>query len=216
MVAKGFSFVLVTVVMVMMVVFGLLSLSSSSADLRLAQKAASTQQIYYQLDSSGQLLAAACGGAAAQSSVYASSFMANRQYTGTLPADFYKCLLPLVTEVNANPGSSANLLLQRGVFFYELEKQLDNLEGNYHFTCSVDQNALSEALRGQSGGSTQVAYIYSTITSSISSNYSIKIILVCDFGDLSSTPVFMPKQWESAVSIPEINSNPKINVWNGK
>ena len=51
--------------MVVMLVFGLLSVSGSGADLRLAQKASESQKIYYGLDSDGENLMAFCSGAAA-------------------------------------------------------------------------------------------------------------------------------------------------------
>jgi hypothetical protein len=213
-VAKGFSFVLVTVVMVMMLVFGLLSLSSSGADLRLSRKAAAAQQIYYGLDSSGEQLSAACNGAAAAAEGYAAAFISDKQYLKPLPSDFYNALLPLVNEVKSSPGGSSSALLERGVFFYDLEKQLGGIKGNYGLSFKVDQKALAGALAGKGAGA-HIAYVYSTIRSSINPADSLNITLVCDFGGLSATPAFSAAQWESAVSGLEVGSGQKINVWDG-
>lgn len=85
--AKGFSFVLVSVVMVMMTVFGMLSLSGAQADYRLSQRSAAAQTAYYGMDSAETKLLAGCeaacsaagkdaqaaGGAAASEEAYFAS-----------------------------------------------------------------------------------------------------------------------------------------------
>jgi len=214
-VAKGFSFVLVTVVMVMMMVFGLLSLTSAGADMRLSKKAAATQQVYYELDSKGERLYASCADVAASAAGSANTFMGDKLYNGSLPDDFYTCLLPLVSEVKNAPNGDGYALLKRGVFFYYLEKQLNNVKGDYNLSYKVDTDALGNAISSRNAGA-HVAYVYSTINSELSSNNSLTITLVCDYGDAAGRPAFKAAAWKTAVSGLEISSSSKINVWNGK
>ena len=213
--AKGFSFVLVTVVMVMMLVFGLLSFSSAAADLRLSQKAAVAQQVYYALDSEGEQLYASCEGAAASSSAYADAYISGKQYMQVQPEDFYPSLTPLVASVKLSPGGNDSALLKRGIFFYDLEKQLEQIKGSYNLSYKLDQSALGAALGGH-GGDEPVAFVYATITSKSSPGNTLSITLVCDFGDLQTAPSFRVTEWESAVSGLTINTSQKINVWDGK
>lgn len=60
---RGFSLILVTVVMIVMLVFGLLSVSSAGADYRLSTRASESQKIYYDLDASGEDTMAFCSDA---------------------------------------------------------------------------------------------------------------------------------------------------------
>ncbi|MDR3645411.1 MAG: hypothetical protein P4M02_10100 [Clostridia bacterium] len=214
-VAKGFSFVLVTVVMVMMMVFGLLSLTSAGADMRLSQKASITQQVYYELDAKGEQLYAACAGAAGQAALSADAFMDGKLYNGALPDDFYTCLLPLVSKVKSAPNGDGYAPLKRGVFFYYLEKQLDNVKGDYNLSYKVDTDALSAAISTQNPAA-PVAYVYSTIDSRLAENNSLGITLICDYGGTAAAPAFKTAAWKTAVSGLEISSSSKVNVWNGK
>jgi hypothetical protein len=117
--------------------------------------------------------------------------------------------------VKSSPGGADSALLKRGIFFYDLEKQLEKIKGGYNLSYKIDQTALAAALGGH-GGDGQVAFIYSTITSKSSPSNTLSITLVCDFGDLQTAPSFRVTEWESAVSGLTINTSQKINVWNGK
>lgn len=209
--AKGFSFVLVTVVMIMMMVFGMLSLSSTKADLRLSEKAASAQQTYYGMDADGERLYSDCNGAASAAWSQAKTF-AGGTSARTLPDDLYSCLIPLAGRTDSAQSS----LFLRGVFFYELDRQLAGTAKSDGFSYRIDADALSRAVR--SGESDiPVAYVTATVTSKLSPNNSLRIALVCDFGSGSSVPSFRKTQWESSVSAPTVSdSGQTVHVWGGQ
>ncbi|MDR3645516.1 MAG: hypothetical protein P4M02_10625 [Clostridia bacterium] len=210
--AKGFSFVLVTVVMVMMLVFGLLSLSSAGADLRLSQKATTAQQVYYELDTQGEQLTAACGGASAGAWSDAGCFISQRRYEQALPADFYECLRPLAAKAKVASSAEALAKLKSGVFYYFLEKQLKAMTFDAGFTCLVNQELLQNALGGH--GSGHLATVNSTVKSSLDPKTTLSITLACDFTG-SGVPAFEATRWQTSVSGLEISSDSSIKVWNG-
>lgn len=212
--AKGFSFVLVTVVMIMMLVFGMLSLSSASADKRLSEKAVSAQETYYGLDSRGEELLAACGNAAANAQAAAESFMSQKRYAQTLPEDFFACLQPLASSPGA-AGSDSYRKLERGVMFYELEKQLSSVAGDFTISYQVDQSALKSALSADDGSSAVIATIYASIVSTESPNYSLNVSLACRFGTLDNMPSFETTQWQSNVSGLELSSSSSVHLFTG-
>lgn len=210
--AKGFSFVLVTVVMIMMMVFGMLSLSSTKADLRLSEKAASAQQVYYGMDTDGERLYSDCNGAASAAWLQAEMFAGDSQTTRTLPGDFYSFLIPLAGRTDAAESS----LFQRGVFFYELDKQLAATAKNDGFSYRIDADALSRAVRS-GDADIPVAYVAATIPGKLSPDNSLRIALVCDFGSGGSAPSFRKTQWESSVSAPAVSdSGQTVHVWGGQ
>lgn len=208
-VAKGFSFVLVSVVMVMMTVFGLLSLTSARADLRLSQKAAAAQQVYYEMDSRAERLYAACRNASAAAGRESAAFVTDGLYRRTLPDDFYPCLRPLAQSA-AGGAEGEKARLQRGVYFYELEKQL---RGVPSISVSVDQSALGAALAG-TGTQGAVVTVRYTVRSARAANNSLSVVLVCPYGG-ASVPEFTVTKWASAVSGLTVGGSSHVNVWSG-
>ena len=214
--AKGFSFVLVTVVMIVMMVFGLLSLSTAGADFRLSQKNAQAQTIYYGLDNSGERLRAESEAAIDFAAAQADDFMVQKKYYNVLPVNFFSCLLPLVNQVKAAPDTSgaAYAQLKRGVFFFYLESRLASIKG-YGVSYKVDTAALAAVTSGTNVRETEIASVYSTITSSINNRYTLNIFLQCPYGE-NVTPDFKIKKWAEAVSGNDIVEGSNNNLWSGK
>ena len=214
--AKGFSFVLVTVVMIVMMVFGLLSLSTAGADFRLSQKNAQAQTIYYGLDSSGERLYAESEAAIDFAAVQADDFMVQKKYYNVLPVNFFSCLLPLVNQVKETPDTTgaAYAQLKRGVFFFYLESKLASIKG-YGVSYKVDTAALATVIGGTNVKETVIASLYSTITSSINSRYTLNIFLQCPYGE-NTTPDFKVQKWAEAVNGNNIVEGSNNNLWSGK
>ena len=200
--------------MVMMMVFGLLSLSSAKADLRLSQKAVTAQKVYYELDGKGERLNAACAAAAASAQKKAGVFMSEKLYSDTLPDDFFSCLTPLIGRVQSG-DNSAYETLSRGVFFYYLQQQLESIRGDYNLSYKVDTGALQDAIVSGNADA-RVACVYSVIHSTQAENNSLNITLVCAYGTALSSPSFRAEAWETNVSGLEISGSSHINVWAGE
>lgn len=210
--AKGFSFVLVTVVMIMMMVFGMLSLSSTKADLRLSRKAVSAQQVYYGMDTDGERLYSDCSGAAAAAWSLSETFAGGNPSLRALPADFYSCLIPLAGK----PDASESPLFLRGVFFYELGKQLAGPAKTDGFSYRIDTDALSRAVR-TGDADIPVAYVTASVPSRLSPDNSLQITLVCRFGSGETAPSFRKTRWEASVSAPAASDGGQtVHVWGGK
>lgn len=206
--AKGFSFLLATVVMVMMLVFGLLSLSSAGAGLRLAQKAADTQKAYYELDTRGENLLAACGDAAADAWNDAGAFAAKASAGAALPSDFDPSLKK--AALSAFPNKPA---LRRGIFYYFLDKRLRSLKTGEKLSCAVDRQALAKVFLGNTGVSAETAA--SALTGRLNPRETLQVAFSFRFGP-DGVPRAAPVRWQAAVSGLEVSSAQGISVWNGK
>lgn len=214
--SKGFSFVLVCIVMVVMLVFGLISDSVSGADLRMSQKAVQNQQIYYGLDSSGEHILFDCATAVSSAQSSAQLFISEQQYNTALPKDFYSFLLPLVNEYKKNSSEAEKTQLQNGVFFYYLSEQLAQLKNSDGITYNVDLAALNALLAGNGKQNAAIVTLQKTINSSIDPKYSLNISLQCNFPAQTAVPVFKVMEWTSFVNGINISDDQKVNVWNGQ
>lgn len=207
---KGFSFVLVSVVMVVMMVFGLLSYTSSAADMRLSQKSAQTQTIYYEVDGKAEHLKAACEAAAQKAQSRAQAYMDGKGYL-TPPQDIYACLQPLSAAGAA--GEDAKKLLT-GMYFYYLAKELDVADKTDGLTCTIDQKALAAALSGQTNGT--VATVQAEVRSKTNQRYFLKIRLTAPF-EKSGESAFQTAGWVFTVDGNEITdtNGDSVTLWQG-
>lgn len=205
---KGFSFVLVSVVMVVMMVFGLLSYASSAADMRLSQKSAQTQTIYYELDGKAEHLKAACEAAAQKAQSKAQAYMDEKGYLSQ-PA-LYACLQPLAAGAAGEDGKK----LLTGVYFYYLAKELDVADKTDGLTCKIDEKALAAALSGRTDGT--VATVQAEVRSEANPRYSLKIRLIAPF-EKSGESAFQTARWAFTVSGNEITdtNGDSVNLWQG-
>jgi hypothetical protein len=215
-VSKGFSFVLVCIVMVVMLVFGLISDSVSGADLRLSQKSVQTQQIYYDMDSTGERLLFSCATAVSAANNSAKLFISEQKYNSALPKDFYSFLVPLAEQYKKDDSSATESLLQKGVFFYYLDSQLALLKSSDGITYKMDQAALQAFLSGNDKGNAVIVTVQKTISSSIDSKYVLNISLSCTYPVNDRAPTFTVVKWSDFVNGASINDNQKVNVWDGK
>lgn len=202
---KGFSFVLVTAVMVVMLVFGLLSLSGAGADLRQAKKAAETQEAYYGLDARGEQFLADCSGAAAEAWDDAGAFVLRRNVS--VPEDLYPALEAALRSAGTNKTA-----LRRGMFIYYLQKRIVLSKAAAGCTCQVDQAALRKVLAGGTDNSpVQVAL---TLKSSLNPRDSLQVTLGCRF-TTARAPQMTILRWQAAVSGLDATSS-HLGVWDGK
>lgn len=204
--AKGFSFILAAVVMVMMLVFGMLSLSSAAAGLRQARKAADEQSAYYELDTRGERLRALCDSAAAGAWSDAGDFTAHRASGSALPADLDAALRQ---EVLSARDTAA---LRRGMFLYYFVRRLRAEHFDTAYTCAVDAAQLGRLAAGQAGLSPVT--VDAALTGTLNPHDTLHVTLVCRFGS-DGVPSVAANRWQAAVSGLEITSSRTVRLWNG-
>lgn len=214
--SKGFSFVLVCIVMVVMLVFGLISASVSGAGLRLSRKSVQAQQIYYDLDSRGEHILFACATAVTTANNSAQLFMSQQKYNSELPKDIYSFLEPLVKKCQKDGSITTRSLLQKGIFFYYLDSELALLKNINGITYKIDHIALQAALADDGKKDATIVTVEKTINSSIDSKYVLNISLNCNYPKSEVMPTFKVLQWSALVNGNNINEDQKANVWNGK
>lgn len=200
--AKGFSFVLVTVVMIVMLVFGLLSLSSSAANMRLANKSANAQTTYYDVDAKGEKLVEQCAQAAKKAKQTAADFIANKGYAAKLPDDLYAGLKALCAK--AQTDSDARQTLEKGMFFYYLNDELKKAG----LTATLNQSALEKSLTGDG----VVLTVDSTLKSELDPRCSLHVVLTYSAAGI---PDSKRATWVYTVQTPEADGNDHLNVWQG-
>ncbi len=211
---KGFSFVLVAVVMAAMMAFGLLSLSGAAADLRLARKAAGSQQDYYTLDRAGEKLAASCADAAARAGREADTLAARQDFARALPGDLSAAERSLTADYAA--GRTADTIpARRALFFYYLEQNLKALPtGSCSWT--LDANALTQAASGELPVGTAVLRLTADVRDSSVAGRSLRVELSCPYGGADEYPAFKKSRWQLEVTAETIDPDPVLPVWNGK
>lgn len=212
---KGFAFVLVTVVMVAMLAFGLLSLSGASADLRLARKAAQSQQKFYALDGDGERLAAACGDAAARAEQAAEAFVAGGNAGGPLPTDLPAPARELAQAFAAGRESDP-ASLRRAMFFYYLDRNLKAMPGAGSCGWTIDQEAIRQVAAGKIPRNTPIVRLTAQVSDSSVPGRTLAVGLMWPFGSAEGYPAFQRTQWSLRVAAETIDPDPVLPVWSGK
>ena len=205
---------LVSVVMVMMMVFGMLSLSSASADLRLSQKAAAAQTTYYAVDTSATKLAGGCSQASKSAWTEAQTFVKDKKYLTSQPKTMLAGVSALIDAAKANPGAN-DAELTRGVYFCMLAEKLDAIKsdasiGMNSVTYKIDDAALAAGI--QNGGTAVVVTVTASVTGGEKKNNNLDVTLTCA-GPTDSAPAFKATTWKASVSGLEIDENQKIKVF---
>jgi len=209
--AKGFSFILVSVVMTVMMIFGMLTLSGANAGLRLSQKAADTQRTYYRLDSRAETSLSECENAAGKAGGKADAFMSGGGYRQP-PPDFYASRSSLAAAVSASPDPTGSnyKLLRRAAFIYYLEKELASVNG-------VKISLPDSVINSLASGSNPAGELL-TVSSSFGedgANITLNVTLACLSQSLDTTPRFSVKEWKAGVAGEEMIPS-HIDVWEGQ
>lgn len=212
---KGFSFVLVTVVMSVMLAFGLLALSGAVADLRLAQKAARSQQDYYTLDRAAEQLTARCGDAAARAGQAADAFVAAGAYAQPLPADLPTPARELAQAAAAG-SSGSSLPLRHALFFYFLGQNLKSLPtGSCSWT--MDEEAIRQAAAGKAPASTPVLQLTAAVNDAAVPGRTMALTLAWSYGGPDGGyPAFPKAKRTLKTATQTIDPDPILPVWDGK
>jgi hypothetical protein len=218
---EGAASVLVIMIMVVMVVFGLLSLMTVRGEDRLALKSAQWQKDYYSLDAKGEEFVFDIATIVDKAQADATSYIDQKKYKLT-HVDYIADDMQARTKnrLSATPPDETRLkLIQKNVFFVFLKQHLSDINKSKNTTVAfkgADVIWGNFILDGQLMSSKPVTTISADFTSDNNSAASLTVELECVYpSEVDKMPSFEINKW-TLKNKPFEYREQDLNLWNGK